>query len=152
MATITINDLNIRIADTEKCFKGSRKKDLQFPLLKLQEGNSKYRIFNEGKSSNGSSLGQYRSLSWKAARLAKGRQVGYKDLEFDGTLRRSYTVGVNGSDFVLGFVTDKSRLIAAAQEAQTKKDIWKPSDEELRDLRKLAAKEIRRCLKKGFKK
>ena len=152
MAEIKITDVVINIREAEKCFAGQNKRDIQFPVLKLQEGNSKARIFNEGKASDNTSLGAYKNARYKAFRQSIGRQTGYKDLEVFGDLRRNFTVGTNGDDIVLGFATDKARLIAVGQEQQTGKEIWKPTKEEINDIKKAAVKRIRECLRKSFKK
>ena len=120
--------------------------------MKLYEGLSKYRIFNEGKASDNNLIGNYRSLSYKKARQARGRQTGYKDLEFEGDLRRSLTVGTNGDDFVFGFATDKARLIGGAQEKQTGKEIFNPTNEEIKKINKQLVNSINQCLKDVFKK
>ncbi len=151
MADITINQVNLNIGKAEKCFTGANKKKIQFPLLKLAEGLEKYRIFNEGKSSDGSAIGKYKSARYAAYRTSRGRQTAYKDLQVEGDLLRALTVGTNGNDFVLGFATDKARLIGAAQETQTGKKIWQPTDSEIKDIQKQAIKEFRKCFKKSFK-
>lgn len=152
MATITINDLVGRVEDLEKCFKGKNKRDLQFPILKLEEGLMKQRVFNEGEAADGTKLGNYRSKSHAKKRRLRGRQTGYKDLEFEGDLRRSLTVGTNGGDVVLGFSTDKGRLIAAYQESdrQTGKEIWSPTDSEINQIKEVVVERIRACLKKNL--
>ncbi len=150
MAEIKLEDFNEELAKAANLFTPKKIKQIQFPILKFYEGTSKYRIFNEGKATDGSLIGRYRSLSYKKAREAKGRQTGYKDLEFFGDLRRSLTVGTNGDEFVFGFATDKGRLIGQYQETQTGKEIWSPTSSEIKDINKLLAKEITKCLKSAF--
>tara|TARA_R110002126_G_scaffold287993_1_gene441161 strand:+ start:8264 stop:8716 length:453 start_codon:yes stop_codon:yes gene_type:complete len=150
MATIKLSDFNITLSNAATTFSKEKIKAIQLPVLKLYEGLSKYRIFNEGKASDSSLIGKYRSLSYRKARQARGRQTGYKDLEFEGDLRRSLTVGTNGKDFVFGFATDAARLIGAGQEKQTKKDIWNPTTSEENDINKATAKLITKCLKTVF--
>ena len=89
------------------------------------------RIFNDRKATDGSSLGKYLSRSHIAKRKAAGRQTAEKDLEFQGDLRRSIKIGTSNGINVMGFVTDMSRLIAQGQEAQLKKAVFTPSDDEI---------------------
>ena len=150
MAEIKLEDFERDLAEAVKLFSPKKINKITFPILKFYEGESKYRIFNEGLASDGSKIGNYRSLSYKRAREARGRQTSYKDLEFEGDLRRSLTVGTNGNEFVFGFATDKSRLIGEYQEAQTGKEIFEPTNSEIKDINKLLAKEIEKCLKTAF--
>lgn len=150
MAEIKLGDFEKDLSEAANLFTNDKIREIQFPILKLYEGLSKYRIFNEGKASDSSLIGRYRSLSYKKAREAKGRQTGYKDLEFFGDLRRSLTVGTNGEDFVFGFATDKARLIGGYQETQTGKDIWNPTNDEIKNINNQLAKSITKCLKDAF--
>lgn len=56
--------------------------------------------------------------SYQRKRLAKGRQIDKKDLEFNGGLRRSIETRHDDKTAVLEFSTDESALIARGQENQ----------------------------------
>jgi hypothetical protein len=107
-------------------------------------GQMKYRIFNEGQDSDGVALGSYKGAKKKAPslflkgrkkeflvgslssftpyelkRLAKGRQVRYKDEEFTGTLRRSIVVVKDSNVRVVCAIPSvNQRNIANYQEEQ----------------------------------
>lgn len=147
MATIKLGKFKQMLTKAADAFSDSKIKEIQLPILKLYEGLAKYRIFTEGKASDDDFIGTYRSLSHKKARAARGRQTGYKDLEFEGDLRRSLTVGTNGKDIVFGFATDKARLIGKNQEKQTGKAIFRPTRKERSTIKKQIAKSITKCLK-----
>lgn len=75
-----------------------------------------YRVFSKNQGTNLQSFGSYRSESYKSKRAAKGRQTAIKDLEFDGTLRRSIVIGKNQGRNVLGFDSERSIIIREGQE------------------------------------
>ena len=152
MADITLQGFEEILNSAADILSGEKLKEIQFPALKLYEGLSKYRIFNEGKASDNNLIGKYRSLSYKKARESRGRQTGYKDLEFEGDLRRNLTVGTNKKDFVFGFATDKARLIGGYQESQTNKEIFNPTADEIKQINKQLINSIEQCLKTTLKK
>jgi hypothetical protein len=124
----------------------------QIVSLSRLEGEMKYRIFNKGLATDGSAMGAYRSAQYKKERLAKGRQVGYKDLEFYSDLRNSIQQGKSGSSNVLGFTNDRARLIAGYQQEarQTGKIIFEPSQAEINLMLETHNDEISFALKKGL--
>jgi hypothetical protein len=112
----------------------------------------KQRIFNRGLATDGSAMGAYRSAQYKKQRQSQGRQVGYKDLEFNSDLRNAIQQGKAGSANVLGFTTDKARLIAGYQQdvRQTGKIIFEPSQNEIDLMLETHNDEIVFALKKGL--
>ena len=90
----------------------------------------KRRVFNEGGAENGK-IGQYRSRSYRKKRQKANRQTAYKDLEFNGDLRRSIQVAGRTDGAVIGFVTARGRNIAGYQEEQTGRAIFGLSAAEL---------------------
>ena len=82
--------------------------------LSRVEADMKTRVFNEGKDINEVGLGKY-SPKYAKYRKDNSKQISFKDLEFDGDLRRSIQVGRSGDRTVLGFVRTESRLIAGYQ-------------------------------------
>lgn len=82
-------------------------------------GIMKRRIFNQSLDANGESLGPYYSEQYERDRLRSGRQVARKDLEFQGSLRRSIEVVViNGRRAEVRITNLENALIAGYQEQQ----------------------------------
>ena len=82
-------------------------------------GVMKRRIFNQSLAADGSSLGPYFSEQYARDRKRKGRQVGKKDLEFTGTLRRSIeVVAVNNTKAEIRITSAETADIARNQEVQ----------------------------------
>ncbi|CAH1002674.1 hypothetical protein LEM8419_03546 [Neolewinella maritima] len=108
-------------------------------------GSMKRRIFNEGEAEEGR-IGRYRSRSYRKKRQKAGRQVDYKDLEFEGDLRRSIQVGARDDGAVIGFTSVHSRRIAEYQETerQTGKDIFGLNENEIAKARRAFLREYRR--------
>lgn len=89
------------------------------------------RIFNAGEDAENKSLGVYigpkvkargskddeRLTVYERYRSKKGRQIGYKDLEMEGSLRRSIIVAYDGKIEIV-IDNEESALIAAGQERQ----------------------------------
>lgn len=100
-----------------------------YAALSRIEADMKTRIFNLGQDVDGLGLGTY-SPKYAQYRKDNNKQTGYKDLEFDGDLRRSIQVGISGNKRVLGYTRTDSRLIAKGQEKQTKKIIFKVTEDE----------------------
>lgn len=82
-------------------------------------GVMKRRIFNQSLDATGTSLGPYFSEQYERDRVRKGRQVGKKDLEMDGTLRRAIeVVTVNNTKAEIRITSEESAKIARYQEQQ----------------------------------
>lgn len=79
----------------------------------------KRRVFNQSLDALGESLGPYYSEQYERDRRRKGRQVAKKDLEFQGTLRRSIeVVAVNNGRAEIRFTSQDSADIGRWQEQQ----------------------------------
>lgn len=100
------------------------------------------RVFTFNQGTKGESFGTYRSESYKKRREAKGRQTVNKDLEVDGTFRKSIKVGKNQGKNVLGFDNELSIKIREGQEKGSKTrngldvkqigfEIFEPNNEEI---------------------
>lgn len=75
-------------------------------------GDITRRIFNEGKRSDGSSIGQYKVGPYKNKRESSGRQTNYIDFQFSGDLFYSIQVGnLNGKPAV-GIISQKEADIS----------------------------------------
>jgi hypothetical protein len=82
-------------------------------------GIMKRRIFNQSLDANGESLGPYYSDTYERERVRRGRQVAKKDLEMEGSLRRSIeVVTVNNLRAEIRIVNDDTANIARYQEQQ----------------------------------
>jgi len=90
-----------------------------------------YRIFNIGNATDGTKIGNYKLGPYKNKRTKQGRQTGYVDLDFTSALRFSIVVGDVGDQKVMGFNSIDQAKIAGYQKERYKKDIFKPSDEEI---------------------
>lgn len=115
---------------------------------KTAEGIIKRRIFNEGRAVSGR-IGAYRSRSYRAKRNKAGRQTGYKDLEFDGDLRRAIQTGKSSKGAVLGFVNDRAADISTYQEDQTNKKIFKLGDAGIKASRAAFVRGYRNAIRRG---
>lgn len=94
----------------------------------------KVRIFNKGGAVD-SKIGKYRSRSYRKKREKAGRQTGFKDLEFNGDLRRSIQTGKRSTGAVIGFDNGRAKQIAQYQQDQTDKDIFSITDSEIKAAR-----------------
>lgn len=82
-------------------------------------GVMKRRIFNQSLAADGQSLGPYYSEQYERDRVRAGRQIGRKDLELDGTLRRAIeVVTVNNTKAEVRITSPSSADIARYQEQQ----------------------------------
>jgi hypothetical protein len=109
----------------------SRKKtDYLIQGGKLLEGNMKQRIFNDGKATNGSRIGKYKSKKWIKTRTGLGFQTGFVDLQFTGDLIGSITVVEDGGDVYLAIINDNDFTKAKGNEDRRKKTIFEPSKSE----------------------
>jgi hypothetical protein len=98
-------------------------------LLFLQ-GKIQFRVHNRGEKTSGELIGGY-SKKWAAKRTAKGRQVNYVDLEFNGDLRKGMKVGVDGKVNVLQFINEAETDKGRGNEDAFGGPIWNASPEEI---------------------
>ena len=108
----------------------------------------KRRIFSDGVASDGTDIGQYQVVpgQHRKRRIAKGLQVSYVDLKFEGALMNSLQVGKVKDRYVMGFTLAKFRLIAQGNEEQRGKEIFAPTAEEVNRAQELRASEFQRQL------
>jgi len=139
---------------SDKLIKESRVAEVA--ALTTLNGDLQGRIFNQGKATDGSSLGTYRSKSYKKKRQnppdgSGGRQIIKKDLQFYGDLRGNISLGItNGNKNALGFKSDGARLIATYQEGkrQVGKPIFTPSKGELDAMAAAYLKEVTKIIRR----
>jgi hypothetical protein len=131
-------------------------------IAALQSGLGVYlgRVFNDGKATDGSSMGKYTSdyakkrqtprSAIKRRTVQKGKnkgkqipsqetintypisalQTNYKDLQYFGDLFRNIDVGVSNGNNVIGFLRDIDRLKVEGTEKYIGKDVAPLSEEE----------------------
>ena len=101
--------------------------DAMLSAINAGMGKMKFRIFNKGLDAEGVSLGKYTGKKSKKKlitpyeeyRVSRGRQIGYKDLEMEGSLRRSIqTAKVDNNKVVIAITNDETAKIAGYQEIQ----------------------------------
>lgn len=108
------------------------------------------RIFNDGKATEGSGIGEYNNLPYRKYRERRGRQVSYVDLELSGDLRRSITTGVAGKDVVLGFVNEDEVTIAESHQKRYGKEIFVLNDAELEAAEEAFIREVDIVAREAF--
>lgn len=145
-----------------------RIRDVTFNTVKGQYAR---RIFNERMSTNMSPIGSYRPAT-KKIRKEAGRQIATVDLEMTGTLRGAIIVGVEDGKTVLGILENKNEPVisvkdgrlrvtgtsnfpvidnAIAQEKRFNKEIFAPSEQEIKRGERTVLKEIDLVVKKALK-
>lgn len=104
----------------------------EIAALKFLEGRIKFRVHNSGLKPEGQQIGQY-SEGYKKVRKARGRQVGYVDLQFEGNLIKGYTTGITSDTGAncIGFINEAETRKAAENEARFGAPIFAPGDEEI---------------------
>lgn len=156
MARVTLREFGRKLDKLNRCVNNN---DWKIVPLKLAEGLMKRRVFNDGKATDGSLVGSpavaqaprrgVYSQSHGRRRRTRGRQIGKKDLFLEGDLSRSLTVGTSRGEPVMGLSNARARLIAEAQQNQTKKDIFRTSKDEARKIARSAARELQQCLNRN---
>ena len=129
------------------------------PIVQAQDllGAISYRIFNEGKSSDGSAIGQYAGADsksrgrYKALRNARGRRIDTVDLQFTGSLFESIKTGSDENGALIGFTIDELAKIGRYNEERYKKAIFKPSESEAENAKELMVDWIKEELNNKIK-
>lgn len=115
------------------------------PIVQSQDllGAIAFRIFNEGKATDGTQIGQYAGADsksrgrYKALRNARGRRIDTVDLQFTGALFESIKTGVSEDRALVGFTIDELAKIGRFNEERYKKAIFKPSESEAENAKEL---------------
>ena len=114
------------------------------------------RVFNKdgGVATDGTPLGEYKSLSWLDKRRNKNFTNILKNLYYNGDMFNSIVTGLKGDQLGLGFNNKDIAEIARHQETsekQVNRDIFYPTIEEIElvreDLRQNIINKIRECFK-----
>jgi hypothetical protein len=87
------------------------------------------RIFEKGIASDGESIGNYVEGPYKKKRAKLGREVGFVNLEFTGTLRRDLQPTMQGT-VGFGFSNETNLEISNGLEKRYGKDIFALTKEE----------------------
>lgn len=132
---------------------------LNAPILQAQDllGAIAYRVFNTGKASDGSSIGQYAGADskskgrYKARRNARGLRIDTVDLQFSGATMESIKTGKDENGALIGFTIEDLAKIARYNEERYKKPIFKPSEEESINAKELMVDYIKDELRNKIK-
>ena len=149
MADLTPQQFSAKLQKLKKALSEIRARSEVVGILQLNADMQK-RIFNQGLASDGKPMGPYLSAGHKKRRSNMQRQIGYKDLELTGALRRSLVVGESKGHSALGFTVDRSRIIAIGQEQQIGRPIWRPTKTELDRMLKAMITQINKDLKRAL--
>ncbi len=118
---------------------------------KRLEGLQKQRIFNDGKASDGSQIGEYsESYSKFRQNFRSSRQVDYVDLQLTGDLFKNFQVLKDGDDIVLAIPNDKDYFKATINEEKFGKIIFEPTEGEERDVEKDFERNIEQAIERIF--
>lgn len=128
----------------------------QAPYLKAQDllGLMLYRIFNEGRDSQGAPIGAYKGgkgATYKALRNRKGLRIDTVDLQFTGELFRSIQNGIEGEFGVVGFTNKDRTKVADYLEEKYKKPIFAPTEKEQEQAKTLMLDFVRNEIAESLK-
>lgn len=129
------------------------------PIVQSQDllGAIAFRIFNEGKASDGTPIGQYAGADskskgrYKARRNARGLRIDTVDLQFTGATFESIKTGVDESGALIGFTIEELAKIGRYNEERYKKAIFKPSESEAENAKELMVDWIKEELNNKIK-
>lgn len=130
--------------------------EVTIPYLKELEGSTKQRIHNKGVATDGTLIGQNKGNRYSPGyEKKKGKKVGAGNLypinlQYDGDLLRSFTVGTSAGKPVLRFQDQANSDKAAYLEKLYKKDIYRPSEEQLADTVEVLRIGVEKVLKNAF--
>ena len=129
---------------------------IELASLQLLKKSILDRVFNKdgGVATDGTPLGEYKSLSWLDKRRNKNFTNILKNLYYNGDMFNSIVTGLKGDQLGLGFNNKDIAEIARHQETsekQVNRDIFYPTIEEIElvreDLRQNIINKIRECFK-----
>ena len=129
---------------------------IELASLQLLKKSILDRVFNKdgGVATDGTPLGEYKSLSWFDKRRNKNFTNILKNLYYNGDMFNSIVTGLKGDQLGLGFNNKDIAEIARHQENsenQVDRDIFYPTIEEIElvreDLRQNIINKIRECFK-----
>lgn len=142
---------------------------IRLVTMSTVKGEISRRVFQQGTATDGSQIGNYKQ-STKKFRERAGRQTSKVDLELSGTLRGSLNVGVSEGRTVIGVAEQKEPKVsasggrlrikgignfdtvsnAAVQEKNFNKEIFAPSDTEIKKAQTTIVKEVDRLVRRAL--
>lgn len=153
-----LNGINLEDFISKAYDKMSKSKDsIEIPALKECERSMKQRIHNKGTDSDGNRIGLLGARKGLyspgyAAKKAKisGDNLYPINLQLEGDLIKGYTVGRSGGKNVLQFQDDFSKKKAGYAEENYKVEIFKPSAQELEDVKEVFLIGFEEALRDSF--
>lgn len=166
MARVTLTGFSKLLMNLKKDISKRELDDMIAPALETFRGSLEPRIHNDGRASDGSLIGRppvakertgvyekyygrkrrdgvrKKKKGGKGELVGGGYRIDKKDLEFTGELRSSVTFGTRNRNQAVYIEGSRNQIIAAAQEKQTKKDIYEPSRLELEEIEEIIIKEL----------
>lgn len=143
-----------KLSNAEDCLKSDG--TIELASLQVLKKSILDRVFNKdgGIATDGTPLGEYKSLSYLDKRRNKNFTNILKNLYYNGDMFNSIVTGLNGDQLGLGFNNKEIAEIARHQEAsenQVDKDIFYPTSEEIElvreDLRQNIINKIQECFR-----
>jgi hypothetical protein len=127
---MTINQTISKIKKLNNTLSKQKKKFLFFPTQAMEQ-RIKERVFVKGLSTGGLKR-QYSSQSWKLTRSQKGKQIAFVDLNFEGSLVKSFKTEALPDKVVMGVIDDFNYFDKLGQEERYRKDtMLVPNDTEV---------------------
>lgn len=143
-----------KLSNAEDCLKSDG--TIELASLQVLKKSILDRVFNKdgGIATDGTPLGEYKSLSYLDKRRNKNFTNILKNLYYNGDMFNSIVTGLKGDQLGLGFNNKEIAEIARHQEAsenQVDKDIFYPTSEEIElvreDLRQNIINKIQECFR-----
>ena len=127
---MNIQQAQAKIIKLSSTLARNKKKYLFFPT-KAMESKIKERAFIKGLSTRGKSR-KYLSKSWQLTRVQKGKQISFVDLNFTGSLAKSFKTEFANDKVVMGVDNDYNYVEKLGQEERFRKDtMLVPNAEEI---------------------
>lgn len=154
---MTPNELASKLAGMEDEI--ARQKDfIEIPALKELEGSMKQRIHNKGQDYDGTRIGiksKRAGLYSPGYERFKAKKVGQANLypinlQLSGDLLKDYTVGKENGENVIKFQTESARLKAGVNEGRYNTEVFRPSSQELEDLKEVYLDGLKRAIQGVF--
>lgn len=137
----------------------SIKVELSEIAIKEMEGQMKQRIFNDGKATNGDSIGKYSTKNfynkktssvqvggYRQYRIDRGRQVEYVDLQLTDELFNAIKTFRIGDTWVLGIADSFNEKKSVWNEEHFNKEIFRASEEEIKAVNESVIIQIRKII------
>lgn len=152
MANITPQQFSIKLSRLSSSLLDSRRiNEVATTALLRVEGEMKKRIFNQGKATNGSQIGDYAEGPYKRSRVARGKRVDTVNLQNEGDLLKSLRAGKSDEgNPAIGFTSDRQRVIASGHTEYRGKQIFRPSKSEIKIAQDIFQQEVRKLITQSY--